>query len=66
MVVASLICYVGPGGALSAIAAFAALLAAAVLAAFGFVWYPVKRLLRALRRRPPEARDLPGARSSGP
>lgn len=45
------LCYVGPGGALSAIGAFVALLAAVVLAAIGFVWYPIKRLLGALRRR---------------
>lgn len=50
----TVLCYVGPGGALSAIAAFVALLAAVVLAAIGFVWYPIKRLLRAVRRRPPE------------
>lgn len=44
--------YIGPGGVLSAIGSFVALLAAAVLAAIGFVWYPIKRVLSAIRRRP--------------
>jgi hypothetical protein len=39
--------YIGPGGALSAIGTFLALLAATLLALLGFVWYPIKRLLRA-------------------
>jgi hypothetical protein len=46
-----MIAYIGPGGVLTAIGAFLALLAAVVLALFGFVWYPIKRLLRALRAR---------------
>lgn len=41
--------YLGPGGALSAIGSFLALLAAVGLAVVGFVWYPVKRMLRARR-----------------
>jgi hypothetical protein len=43
--------YIGPGGALSAIGAFVALAAALALALVGFLWYPLKQLLRALRRR---------------
>ena len=42
--------YVGPGSGLSAVGAFLALLAGVVVALFGFVWYPVKRLLRKRRR----------------
>lgn len=38
--------YVGPGAGLSALGALFALLAAIALAVVGFVWYPVKRLLR--------------------
>jgi hypothetical protein len=38
--------YIGPGAGLSAIGALLALLAVAVLAAVGFVWYPIKRLMR--------------------
>lgn len=37
--------YIGPGAGLSAIGTVLALLAAVVLAVFGFVWYPVKRLV---------------------
>lgn len=37
--------YVGPGTGLSAIGAFLALLVGIVVAVFGFLWYPLKRLL---------------------
>jgi hypothetical protein len=42
--------YVGPGAGLSAIGAILAVVATLFLAAVGFIWYPVKRLLR--KRRP--------------
>ena len=38
--------YLGPGVGLSAIGAFLALVIGVILAFFGFIWYPVKRLLR--------------------
>jgi hypothetical protein len=38
--------YVGPGAGLTAIGTVLALIAAVFLAIVGFVWYPVKRLLR--------------------
>jgi hypothetical protein len=38
--------YVGPGTGLSAIGTILALVAAVGLALVGFVWYPLKRLLR--------------------
>jgi hypothetical protein len=38
--------YVGPGAGLSAIGAFLALILGVILAFVGFIWYPVKRLLR--------------------
>jgi uncharacterized membrane protein YidH (DUF202 family) len=41
--------YVGPGAGLTAIGTVLALLGALCLALVGFVWYPVKRLMR---RRP--------------
>lgn len=44
--------YIGPGAGVSAIGAAMALLAAMFFAIVGIVWYPVKRLIRALRRRP--------------
>lgn len=38
--------YVGPGAGLSAIGTVIALIGAILLGIVGFVWYPVKRLLR--------------------
>lgn len=38
--------YVGPGAGLTAIGTIFALMGAVVLALVGFVWYPVKRLLK--------------------
>jgi hypothetical protein len=42
--------YVGPGAGLTVIGAAFALLAGAFLAVVGFVWYPVKRMLRYRRQ----------------
>lgn len=39
--------YVGPGAGLTAIGTMVALIAALILAVVGFVWYPIKRLVRA-------------------
>ncbi len=41
--------YAGPGAGLSAIGSLLSLLAAIGLAIVGFVWYPIKRLLRYMR-----------------
>lgn len=38
--------YVGPGAGLTAIGTILALFAAVFLAIVGFVWYPVKRMLK--------------------
>ena len=56
--------YLGPGGALSAIGSFLALLAAVGLAVVGFVWYPIKRMLRA-RRAQEEAAEAPDSAEKG-
>ena len=40
--------YVGPGSGMTAIGAALAFVASIILAIIGFVWYPVKRLLRRL------------------
>lgn len=53
--------YVGPGGVITAIGAALALLAAIVASIFGFVWYPIKRLLAFLRGRGPEDDETPAA-----
>ena len=42
--------YVGPGAGLSAIGAFLAAVLAIILAIFGFIWYPVKRLIKKLKK----------------
>ena len=44
--------YVGPGAGLSAIGSLVSVVSALLLAIAGFVWYPLKRLLRRGRRRP--------------
>src|SRR5262245_60301847 len=43
--------YVGPGAGLSAIGIVVGLLAAIFFGIVGFVWYPIKRLLRLRRER---------------
>ena len=44
------IAYVGPGVGLSAIGSLLALIAALIIAVFGFLWYPFKRLMRKKQR----------------
>lgn len=41
--------YLGPGAGLSAIGSLLALVLAVVVAIFGFLWYPVKRLMKKRR-----------------
>ena len=43
--------YLGPGGSFSTIGAFFALLGGLIVAIFGFVWYPTKRLIKAWKKR---------------
>jgi hypothetical protein len=47
----STLAYLGPGGVLSTIGSLLALAGAVVLGLFGFVWYPMKRWLRARKAR---------------
>jgi hypothetical protein len=42
--------YIGPGAGLTAIGAALAFVGAIVLAVIGFIWYPIKRLLRGRRK----------------
>lgn len=49
--------YVGPGAGVTAIGAVLSLIGAAFLALVGFVWYPIRRLLRARKK----ASGSPGA-----
>ena len=46
----SALAYVGPGAGLSAIGSLLALAAAVLLMIVGFVWYPVKRVMRRRRQ----------------
>lgn len=46
--------YVGPGAGLTAIGTLLAFLGAICLAVVGFVWYPVKRMMRRPAVRGPE------------
>ena len=47
--------YIGPGAGLSAIGTLIALVGAVLLAIVGFVWYPVKRLLKGRKKANVEA-----------
>lgn len=49
--------YVGPGAGLTAIGTMVAVVAVLLLAVAGFVWYPLKRMLR--RSRPTDQADAP-------
>ncbi len=49
--------YVGPGAGLSAIGSILALIAAFFLALVGFIWYPLKRLLRRNKKQELEASE---------
>ncbi|QBF30549.1 hypothetical protein CFI11_04890 [Thalassococcus sp. S3] len=44
--------YVGPGAGLTAIGTALALILAIGLAIVGFIWFPVKRMLRKRRQKP--------------
>jgi len=50
----SALAYAGPGSGLTVIGAAVAFIGAVFLAIVGFVWYPIKRLLR---RKKPETRE---------
>lgn len=43
--------YVGPGAGLSAIGSLLALIAAIILAIVGFIWYPLKRLMKKRKKK---------------
>jgi len=56
--------YVGPGAGLSALGIVIGMLAAIVLGIAGFIWYPVKRLLRARQARAKEQAAATNVESS--
>jgi len=47
-------CYVGPGAGLTAIGSFIALCVALVVGVLGFLWFPIKRILRKKKTNPDE------------
>lgn len=55
--------YIGPGAGLSAIGSLLALIGAVLLAIVGFVWYPVRRLLR--RGKAGKGATPPAAKAGG-
>ena len=60
--------YIGPGAGLSAIGSALALLGAIFLMLVGFVWYPVKRLMRRRKAKgatQPSEADLPTDTAKG-
>ena len=52
--------YIGPGAGLTAIGAFLDILAGLIVAVFGFLWYPVKRILRKLKKKHSRQKDGEG------
>jgi len=54
--------YLGPGAGLSAVGSLLALVAGLAVAVVGFLWFPVKRLIRRMRKPiEPAAAELPEA-----
>jgi len=58
--------YLGPGAGLSAFGALLAVCAAIVVALFGFVWYPLRRLMRAMKKDAPAGDEAPSSRDLAP
>ena len=56
--------YIGPGAGLSAIGTFLAVIGAFFLLILGFVWYPVKRILRSRKANQNAAENEPADRPS--
>ena len=56
--------YIGPGAGISAIGSLLTLIAAVLLAAVGFVWYPAKRLLKNRQKARTKALEKEAAGSS--
>ncbi len=44
--------YVGPGAGLSAFGSLLALIAAIILGIFGFLWFPIKRMMKKRSEKP--------------
>lgn len=55
---ATLFAYGGPGVGLTVIGTVLALIAGVLLAIIGFIWYPIKRLLRKIKGREAATEDM--------
>jgi len=53
--------YLGPGAAVSSLGAFVALVGGIVVAILGFLWYPIRRLMRRLRKPSEQEEGTPDA-----
>ncbi len=58
--------YIGPGLGVGAVAAFVGAVLAGILALVGFVWYPVKRILRKRRQKREQAAAAAMTQAAGP
>ncbi len=56
--------YIGPGAGISAIGSLLVLIAVVLLSIVGFVWYPVKRLMKNRRAARRETAEKDGENSS--
>lgn len=52
-----LLAYVGPGTGMTAIGTFIAFIVGILVAILGFIWYPVKRLLKKKSNEPEQVKD---------
>jgi hypothetical protein len=57
--------YIGPGAGLSAFGALLALVVSVIVAIFGFIWYPIKRLTRSLKRKRAARQAVTGNLATG-
>ena len=57
--------YIGPGAGLAAFGSLLTVLGAAVLMVVGFVWYPVRQVLRKVRARRMKGSSAPENASDG-
>jgi len=57
----AVVAYLGPGGAISAVGGVLAVIAGIIVAILGFLWYPIRRLMRRRRKTSRREEDHTGA-----
>lgn len=57
--------YIGPGAGLSAIGSLLAVVAAIVVGVVGFLWYPIKRMVKKRRATSQSSENAPRSSKSG-